>query len=156
MGIGQILKGHDLFGLLSVEDMNLVSGFSSVKTLSAGESIFQFNALSTHVYVLMKGSVHLRLPSDDPDVSFLVHKLKTGEFFGLAPLLGQDRYTTTAYCTSAVQVLAIEAEPFRELLQHDYAVGYQVMREAARIYYSRYLGVIRSLQGVISQIPLER
>ena len=156
MSVERILKGHDLFGLLSVEEMNLVSGFSTEKKFGAGESVYSCNGRANHVYMMMEGTVHLRLPSEDPQVSFLVSQLERGELFGLAPMLEAERYTTTAHCATDVRVLSIEAEPFLKLLERDYTAGYQIMRRAARIYYTRYIEILKTLQGVLKQIPLVR
>ncbi|MEW5994706.1 MAG: cyclic nucleotide-binding domain-containing protein, partial [Candidatus Zixiibacteriota bacterium] len=117
MTVERVLKGHDLFRSLSIEEANQVSKFSSVKKYEAGENIFEFNGFSHHVYMLMSGAVQLRLPASPPDVSFVISKIEKGELFGLSPLLDSDRYTATAQCAEPAEVLAIEAKPFRELLR---------------------------------------
>jgi len=156
MSIDRMLKGHDLFRSLTVEEANQLSGFSSVKKYEANETVFKYNGLGLHVYMLMEGSVYLRLPASPPDFSFVISKIEKGELFGLSPLLGSERYTAAAECSKASEVLSIEAKPFRELLQKNCPVGFQIMSQVADIYFTRYISVLKNLQGVVNQIPLIR
>lgn len=156
MSIDRALKGHDLFRSLSVDETNQISSFSSVKKYKADEIVFKYNGAGTHVYMLMKGSVYLRLPANPPEFSFAISKIEKGELFGLSPLLDSPRYTSTAQCSEETEVLAIEAQPFRELLQKNCPVGFNIMNQVAHIYFSRYIDVLKNLQGVVSQIALIR
>jgi len=156
MTIDRALKGHDLFRSLTVEEANQLSSFSSVRKYEADEMIFKYNQPSTHVFMLMKGSILLRLPANPPDFSLVISKIEKGELFGLSPLLGSSRYTSSAQCSEYTEVLSIEAKPFRELLINNCPVGFQIMSQVAHIYFSRYIDVLKNLQNVVGQIPLIR
>lgn len=156
MSIDRMLKGHELFGLLSVEEVNKISTFSSVKEYRAGETIFEYNQVSSHLYMLMEGSVYLQLPANPPEFSFAISKIEKGELFGLSPLLDSPRYTSTARCSEPTKVLSIEAKPFRELLEMNCPAGLDIINRVARIYFTRYLDVLQRLQDVVSQISLIR
>ncbi len=156
MTVDRMLKAHDLFQLLSVEETNRVSGFSLVRKYEADENIFKYDAPGSHVYVLMQGSVYLELPASPQDFSFAISKIEKGELFGLSPLLDSPRYTATARCREYTEVLAIEAVPFRELLRENHDAGFSIMSQVAHIYFSRYIAVLKNLQRVVNQIPLIR
>ena len=126
MGIDRVLKGHDIFRLLSVEEANQISGFSTVKKCSKDDRVFDYNDPASHVYMLMKGAIYLRLPANQPDFSFIISKVEKGELFGLSPLLDSPRYTSTAQCTEDTEVLSIEARPLRELLKGNSLVNQAV------------------------------
>ena len=156
MNIDGLLKGHDLFRSLTPNEANQLSSFSSVKKCSANEIIFRYNDVADHVYMLMTGSVHLRLPASPQDVSLVISTMEKGELFGLSPLLDSPRYTATALCSEDTEVLSIEAKPFRELLMGNCMVGFNVMNQVAHIYFHRYINVLKNLQGVVNQISLIR
>jgi len=156
MSADDTLKGHDLFRSLSVEEAHRLSGFSAKRRYEAGDTIFKCEQAGDHVYMLMKGTVNLRLPSEPADYGIVASKVKVGELFGLSPLLDSPQYTTTAQCTEATEVLAIEAQPFRELLRNNCPVAIDVLNRVARIYFARYLDVLKNLQAVVNQIPLMR
>jgi len=156
MGIDNILKGHDLFRSFTVDEAHKISDFSSMKEFKPNEFIFKYNGEGSHVYMLMEGMVYLRLPANPPDFSFIISKIEKGELFGLSPLLDSPRYTATAQCIEHTQVLAIEAAPFREILKSDCPVGFDIINSVAHIYFTRYIEVLKSIQGVLGQISLIR
>jgi len=156
MSLEKVLKGHELFRALSVEEVSRVSALSSVKSLRKGETLFLHNQPSTHLYVLLEGSVYLQLPANPPEFSFAISKIQEGELFGLSSLFESPTYTSTARCGEDSKVLSIEARPFRELLRENHGVGFDVMNRVARIYFERYLGVLKRLEDVVGQVSLVR
>lgn len=156
MGIDTMLKGHELFQSLNVDEVSRLSTFSSVKEYQSGEAIFEYNRASSHFYMLMDGTVYLQLPANPPEFSLAISKLEKGELFGLSPLLKSPRYTSTAQCYTDAKALSVEAKPFRELLLLNCPAGLDIMNRVARIYFIRYLDVLKRLQDVVSQISLVR
>ena len=154
MTVDRIVKGHDLFGSLSVEETNKLSRFSATKKYKAGEKIFQYGVNASHVFMLMNGSVNLQLPASPPDFSLVISKVQKGELFGVSPLLDSPRYTSTAECADDSEVLVIEARPLREMLRTNCPVGFVIMSQVAHAYFNRYIDVLKNLQKVVSQIPL--
>lgn len=154
MIIDKTLKGHELFASLNVDEVNKLSAFSSMKEYDAEETIFEINQTSSHFYMLMEGTVYLQLPANPPEFSFAVSKISIGELFGLSPLLNSPRYTSTAKCYTKTKVLSIEAKPFRDLLHSNCPAGLDIMNRVARIYFNRYLEVLKKLQDVVSHISL--
>ena len=84
MGSNQLLKGHELFRSLTIEEADRLSNFSATRRFDTEQVIFNFNAPSTHVYMLMKGAVDLRLPGDQGGSDLVVSKIAIGELFGLS------------------------------------------------------------------------
>ena len=154
MSIDTILRGHELFASLNVDEMNELSTFSSVKDYLTDEKIFDYDSPSTHFYMLMEGLVYLQLPVDPDDSRFAISKIEKGELFGISSLLKSERYTSTALCHEDTKVLSIEAKPFRDLLQLNCPAGLDIMSKVAYIYFTRYLEVIKKLQDVVSQITV--
>jgi CRP-like cAMP-binding protein len=156
MSVTGILKGHDLFQSLGQDQARAIANFSSVKECEAGMNIFALGDPGSHVYMLMDGSVNLRLPATDGDFSLVISRIEQGELFGLSPLLDSPVYTATAQCAEPTKVLAIEAKAFRRLLKDNALVGFDIMNRVAHIYFSRYIYVLKSLQNVVGQVSLIR
>lgn len=151
-----ILKGHDLFRSLGLEKAFEIKNFSSVKKYEADETIFEYNSAASHIFMLMKGSVNLQLPSKSQEYSLVISKIEIGELFGLSPLLDSSRYTAMAQCSEASEILVIEAKPFRNLLKENCIIGMNIMNHVAKIYFTRYINVMRNLQEVAGQISMIR
>lgn len=156
MSIDGILKGHELFQSLGVDQAHAISSFSSVKKCQADEIIFSYGDQAGHVYMLMSGAVDLRLPAQHNGFSLVASRIVKGELFGLSPLLDSARYTATAQCREAAELLSIEAKPLRDLLTDNCLAGFNVMNQVAHIYFNRYLNVLKSLQGIVGQVSLIR
>jgi signal-transduction protein with cAMP-binding, CBS, and nucleotidyltransferase domain len=156
MSTVEILKGHDLFRSLGLEKAFEIKDFSSTKKFTADETIFVHNSPASHLYMLMKGSVNLQLPSKNKDYSLVISKIEIGELFGLSPLLDSTRYTATAKCCEESEILVIEAKPFKDLLKRDSIIGLNIMNHVAKIYFGRYINVLRNLQEVAGQISMIR
>ncbi len=148
------LKGHELFGKLCVEEVNRLDVFSHVKEYDAGDTIFEFNEVCSHIYMLMEGDVYLVLPAKPAEYSFAFAEIHTNEIFGLSPLLDQPRYTAQGKCKTKSKILLIEAEPFKEMMLHNPDAGLYVSNQVARIYYLRYLDNLRKLQHIVGQVSI--
>jgi CRP-like cAMP-binding protein len=152
MSIAKMLKGHELFGSLSFEEVEAISGFAGLKEYEKGETIFRSGVPATHFFVLQKGRVDLRLPAEAHEASLAVGHINEGDVFGLSPLLGSGRSTTTAQCTEASTVLAIEAQPLRAVLEANSLVGLRIMSALAEAYFTRYVETLKRLQNVVNEV----
>jgi len=156
MNAGKMLKGHDLFQSLTSEDVARISAFSGVKSLQAGERVYRCEDPASHAFVLLEGKVQLSLCESKRDVSIPVSKVDKGDLFGIAPLLGSERYTTTAVCMKNASVLAIEAKPLMAVLKGYPEVDRGVMRAVAKAYFSRYIKTLDRLQTVLDEMLSEK
>lgn len=156
MSVDRILKGHDLFRSLNVDEAHRIADISSVKIFDADETVFNFDDPAAHVYMLMEGTVDLLLPAKSEHFNLIVSRIEIGELFGLSPLLDSPRYTASALCREKSELLSIEAAPFRELIRGNSLAGFDMMNRVAHIYFNRYIDVLKSLQGVVNQVSLIR
>jgi CRP-like cAMP-binding protein len=152
MSVTKMLKGHELFRSLSFEAVEKVSSFSGLKEFRKDENVFSSGVVGSHFFVLQEGRVNLRLPADAHEASLVVGRIEKGDIFGLAPLLGAGRHTTTAQCAEPCKALAIQVEPLRELLEQNSLVGLRIMTVAAQAYFTRYIETLHRVQKVINEI----
>ncbi|MFH1723749.1 MAG: cyclic nucleotide-binding domain-containing protein [Elusimicrobiota bacterium] len=156
MNVQSVLRGNELFGALSVDEVGRISAFSVAKEFKKGEMIFACDHPGTHFFMLMDGLVYLQLPANPPEFSFAISRIQEGELFGLSPLLDSPQYTCMARCSVDTKVLSIEAGPFRELLRENAQTGFAIMNRVARIYFNRYIEILKKLDDVVGQISLIR
>lgn len=147
-----MLSGHDLFRLLGAEEIEAVSRISAVKRFTRDETIHEHHALVSHVFLCLEGTVLLQLPARASELRLTIAQIGKGELFGVAPLLGIDRYTTSARAAGPVEALAIEAKGFQRIVEKSPVVAHQLMSRVAQVYFGRYLEVMRRLQGVLREL----
>ena len=143
MSIVDALRGNPLFQGLSEELLAQVSQIASRRSYRRGDTILALGAPSTHVYLLLSGMVLLRLPGKQQDYATIISTVTEGELFGISPLLGSTRYTSTATSEKSSEVIAIDAKPFAELIHSGQLPGYEIMRHVAEMYFRRYVEVLR-------------
>ncbi|MGA9753062.1 MAG: cyclic nucleotide-binding domain-containing protein [Acidobacteriota bacterium] len=151
MSVKTLLVGHELFKSLPVHEVERISGFASARSMDKGETIYRHDGKASHAFVLLEGRVRLLLPAHTGETNLSVGRVEKGELFGIAPLLGMDRYTTTAVCDAASSILALEAGPLLKVLREYPAVEARVMQTVARAYLSRYEILLARLQVILNQ-----
>jgi len=154
MSVATMIKGYDLFRSLPVESVEKISRFSSLKEYKKGETVYKSEVPATHLFMLVKGLVHLRLPAQSHEFSMIVSRIEPPYLFGLAPLMGGQRYTVTAECAQNCEILAIEAKPLQAMLRENLQAGYLIMGEVAKAYSERYMELLKRLQEILNQIPV--
>ncbi|MBI5500924.1 MAG: cyclic nucleotide-binding domain-containing protein [Deltaproteobacteria bacterium] len=152
MDVKGILTGHELFTLLTPEEVVRLSNVSSEKRFRKGEVIYRKDTLTSHFFVVLSGDVRLALPGAAEGTGFSLGKLAKGELFGLSPVLGFERYTATASAETDVVLLAIEVEPFQALLRANPVAGSAFHGAMVRAYYARYLRLLKALQGIVENL----
>ena len=155
MSVTSIFKGHELFHNLSVEEVNQISEFSERRGWDKGDPIFLKGEKAQKIYLLLEGSVLLRLPAKPPDeYRIVVSRIDEGDLFGLSPLLGSSRYTVEAQCDADTEALVIDADKLRKLLEENSVTGMAIMSEVADIYFRRYIDLLERIQNIVLQVPL--
>ncbi len=150
MTIASILRGHEFFHNLGIEEVEAVSGFSEKLRFSRNDQIFTPAQKADKVYLLLEGGVLLRFPPGRAETQMIIARVEKGELFGISPLLGAQVYGVDALCTEDVEVLGIEAAQLQWILKEDCMAGYVIMSEVARVYLDRYRELLRNLRSVVS------
>lgn len=149
------LEKHELFGLLSPEDIRSLSSVSAVMAMKEGDKLYSEGVPASHLFVLLKGRVELTRRTRGGS-SFVVDDLMDGSIFGVSAMMGSDRYLLNAECTMDSEVLKIEGRTLRLILDENPMVGYATQRRISQIFFKRYLDVMERLQAVVQAIQVSR
>ena len=153
MSLISILKSHRFFRNLATDEIEKIISFSEKRRYPKDEKIYLHDQKADQLYLLLQGSVSLRTRARQDEAKIIVSMLRGGDLFGVGPLLGSLYYTLEAYCVEESDVLCIDAEKFRNLLDANHEVGFWIMGEVAKVYFERYITILNRLQKFISQIP---
>jgi toluene monooxygenase system ferredoxin subunit len=147
------LEKHELFGLLSPNEITRLSAACGVGELKEGDRIYSEGIPATHLFVLVNGRVELKRPiKGGPDI--LVDDLVAGGIFGVSSLMGSARYLLNAVCAEDSEVLKIEGSALRQILDENPVVGYAMQRRISEIFFNRYLNAMERLQTVVRAVPV--
>jgi CRP-like cAMP-binding protein len=152
MDASLMVRGHDLFRSLPPREIDTVSSLSVVKRFDKGEVIHHRGHPASHLFVLLKGRVEQHLGTSAGEVGLVVGHAESGDLFGVASLLGAERYTTTARCAEPCEVMALEAVPLQEVLRRNPEADRAILASVARGYFTRYEALLGRLQAILAQV----
>jgi CRP-like cAMP-binding protein len=147
------LEKHELFGLLSPNEIKRLSAVTGVARLREGDRIYSEGVPASHLFVLIKGRVELKRPIKG-GTNLLMDDLMPGNIFGVSSLMGADRYLLNAECVEDSEVLKIEGKILRQILDENPVVGYAMQRRVSQVFFKRYLHAMERLQTVVQAIPI--
>ncbi len=152
MSVVDLLKGHGPFKAMDESELEEVSRFSNVRSYGKDETVFTHGTAGFHIYVLVEGRIRLWMPASSGEFSLVIGHIQRGELFGLSPLIGSKRYTTTARCAVPSEILAIEAAPLQTLLGGNHRLGFHFMQGVSEAYFARYIESLKRFQNMLDHI----
>jgi len=98
--------------------------------------LFEEGRDSEWFFMLLSGKVLLKVDVN-PAVTISLGAIKPGYSFGWSSLLEGMTYTSQAACAEPCEMLVLKGSAFKEVLNNDHTMGYQVMEGVVRIMENR-------------------
>jgi CRP-like cAMP-binding protein len=137
MTTAQIVKNSNLFRALSDDQLKAVIHLGQKKSFAPGEEIYRHGQQAKTLYVLLNGSVFLKMEGPE-ELDAMVEKVEeAGGVFGLAALTKSHVYSVTAKCARQATVLALDSAGLQGIIRREPANGLEVMAELAQLYLHR-------------------
>ena len=152
MSVVDLLKGYGPFKAMSEAELEKVGRFAYIRSYGKDETVFTHDSTGSHIYVLVEGRIRLWMPASSGEFSLVIGHIQRGELFGLSPLIGSKRYTTTARCAVPGEILAIEAAPLQTLLEENAELGFHFLRGVSEAYFARYIESLKRFQSILDHI----
>jgi CRP/FNR family cyclic AMP-dependent transcriptional regulator len=129
----EVLRRFSLFAGLDAEVFKDLAMTGEEVTVSAGEWLFKEGAAADALYLIMEGTVDLKINvneagTEQADLSSLV----SGDVTGWSALVEPYTYTLGAVATSNVCAARLNGEQLRSLMEAQPEVGYQLMHRVAQ------------------------
>jgi CRP-like cAMP-binding protein len=152
MGEKNILSGFAFFSGVDTDTLEAIAQKGEILEFKSKDEIFHVDTPATHFYGLLEGKVDLILIYKDrvlkTDIEYeeaiqativdeekeiIVDRVKPGQVFGWASVVGPSRRTVSAECSQDSRVLAIPADALRAMLDQDHSLGYLIMNRLCDI-----------------------
>ena len=119
----------DAFG---VELLSAIHKIREQVSFSAGERIFEQNAIADAFYIIDSGEVAIEVPTPDVDTDPVLEVLVAGDFLGEEALLGGSPHWASAAAVTDVELVRVAASDLRTLYKEQPEEGVAVLRAMAR------------------------
>jgi CRP/FNR family transcriptional regulator, cyclic AMP receptor protein len=139
MSFATMLKQADIFYELTPTQLELIAAICQERRCKAGDILFEENAASDELYVIVQGEVDIQV---DPAMvggedakspgPVTIITLRRGQSFGEVALVDQGLRSATARCAAnSTQLLVIPRDKLTRLCDADPQLGYRLMRNLA-------------------------
>ncbi|MDF1574017.1 MAG: Crp/Fnr family transcriptional regulator [Bacteroidales bacterium] len=115
----------DCFQLISREDLESLSENRTQITYLKGETVFKQGAFAPHVLFIQSGLIRVYLQTGRNRVQNLWIS-KSGDFLAFSSLFGERTYTYSAVAMKDAELLMIDKESLRKLLQTNPEFGFRI------------------------------
>jgi signal-transduction protein with cAMP-binding, CBS, and nucleotidyltransferase domain len=148
------LQSHEIFKHFKSRQVDKLFDSSEVIKFKAGEQVYKKDSKATHLYIVLKGQVTLRLPGTEK-FSVVIDELAEGSIFGSCICFDIAHYALDAYCVEDSELLKIDSITLKQLMDEDLLMGYTVQTMISRIYFQRYIDTMTKLQNIVMNIPIK-
>ncbi len=142
-------KKFDFFNAFSEDQLAELVKVTELKTFAKGAQIYTEGDRANQIFMVTKGWVSLRKIDPERDIGISFENREKGELFGTACFMKPQEYTLNAICMEDSEVLAVNADKLFDLFQKDSQIGYNFIKEIAKVYFERYKIVKRQLYEMI-------
>jgi CRP/FNR family transcriptional regulator len=115
----------DCFQLISREDLESLSENRTQLSYLKGETVFKQGAFAPHVLFIQSGLIRVYLQTGREKVQNLWIS-RSGDFLAFSALFGERTYSYSAVAMKESELLMIDTESLRKLLQSNPEFGYRI------------------------------
>lgn len=139
--IKETLKACHVFSALEKAELDEIAALATEKPFEAGTILFQQGDPAEEFLVLEDGkvAVQMNLP-ESPQGTFrraTIDTITRNEVVGWSVVVEPYIYTLTAICLQNVNVLSLNGQQFRALLEKNHKMGYEIMKRLMQVVASR-------------------
>ena len=146
------LAESEFFRKLDSEAIEKVAALCKIRTLEAGEFVFQQGDYGEHLYVIANGQVFLERSLDmgSRKANVVIETLGKGRVIGCWSTLLDDPHflMTSASCQKPTQVVSMKGTELRELMKENHTVGFHVLERLCFLLKDR----IQAAYGALEKI----
>ena len=133
------IKGYKLFYGLDESELNEIAKLCIKHTYEANEVITVMNSPAKDLYILVDGNnaLQIEVPISSHRPKVAIQTLGKGEAFGWAAIVPPHLRTASARMIDRAEVICIDGQKLRVLLENDNHIGYILMRNVSMLISSR-------------------
>jgi CRP-like cAMP-binding protein len=147
-----LLSKFSFFSDVDPEALEAIANKGKILEFKAKDVIFNVEDPATHFYGLLAGEIELVLvfknkvlKTDieyeeaiqasmvDEEKEIIVDRVKAGQVFGWASIVGPAKRTVNAECSQKSRVIALPADELKAMFDKDHTLGYIIMKRLSDI-----------------------
>lgn len=134
----EVVQKIPCFHNLSVEQLQAIASISNSICYSPGFTLFKEGEKAKNLYFLIEGNVEVFYKSPEENLQS-VDVVSSKEVVGCSAMVPPYIYTATEKCLSEVEVLEIDIEAYRDLIEDDPQIGMKLQQHIIKTLNDRIL-----------------
>jgi len=114
LALQQLLAQNPLFAYVTADEVAFLLAVGQLRTLTAKEVLFAAGSPGSELFIVLDGTIHILLPSQDGDV--LVERFQRGDVLGEVAVLDDQPRTATGITAEPSTVLVIQRDDVHRFL----------------------------------------
>lgn len=131
-----VLGRLDIFCGLNPQELDAVTRISDVESCARGAFIFREDDQARLLYILKAGKVAIEFEVGHNQEA-VVHIVESGQAFGWSALIQPCRFTASARCMEDCEVITVDREGLKSLMDRDCYLGFVIMEKLAELISTR-------------------
>lgn len=133
MEVAEILAQHWFFKGFNREDLNSLLVKGQEVHSPAGSRILKEGEAAESFYILLRGTVSIKIIRQGHEELILSTLQHPGEIFGWSALVEEGRFTATADCLEDCQLICFQRKDLEDFFAQHPKLGYRFMKNLARL-----------------------
>lgn len=135
----EMLRRYPYFAKVSEESLKEIAMMAEERSYPAGQQLFYQGDPADYLNIITEGEVQIQYELGNGEKR-TVDTLVAGDILVWSAMIEPFRTTAIGTTSKPTKVIAIKAQPLRELCDRDPMVGYQLTREIAKLLAHRLEG----------------
>lgn len=143
----EALRRCEVFSTLSEEELEPLAALGEARVYEAGEAVFRQGEHGSKLYVIKEGRVTLQrtVNMGGRQATLTIGLLGRGRAMGWSALLEPADATATAVCQKRTEIIALEGDSLRAILETEPRIGCKVLSRLAHMLGDRLRAVYSAL-----------
>jgi CRP-like cAMP-binding protein len=131
------LESIPLFSGMDKQDLNRIASIFRQEHTARGKVLFLQADPAEGFYVVLTGTVAIRFKPDDGE-PLTIAVIEPGGVFGWSSVLGRERYSSSAVCTTDCNLIRTDGMKFRALFETFTDSGVMMLTRLSELVSHRY------------------
>lgn len=146
----EVLKGNELFGALSSEELERMSKMIFIRGYKAGRTLFYEDTPGEVMYLVQSGAVGIyKIGADKQEL--LLATVGPGSFFGEMSLLDERPRSASAKILEDAELVVITKKAFEQMLETDPGITSKILIGMLKAVFKRLRATDEKFKDLVSR-----
>lgn len=131
------IRRFEIFEELTDAELENIAEIAKLEQYDADKRIFEEKSWASNLYLVVKGSVVIKMKGDKGGEQLPIDNAAPGDIFGWSAVTEPHAFTAAAWTAEKSDILVLDGKVLLDLFKKNNHIGYKVMSKVASVISSR-------------------